>query len=1464
MNTGEVVVGAGDADLVGDAVNVGARLESECQRGHVVVGEETWRSTRGRHNYDSLGQVHVKGRTAPVAVYQWLGHQSEAADCAVFVGRVDELQRLAAALDDTVAARAARLVTVIGDPGVGKSRLAAEFVGAQRGVRVVQARCDVEQTVALAPIVEVLRARDLDADIPVGVLERDRMLRDLKGLAAGVPGSVEETFWALRRFVEALASGGPLVIVLDDIHWADTLLLDFVEHLTEWVREVPVLVVALARPELREVRPDLVTVSRWVSEALHLGGLDPGATAELAAGVLGAARLPEDLLARLPSSTGGNPLFVRELVGMLVHDGVLVAEPAGWRLTIDVDAIAIPPTIQGLLASRLERLNGADRRVLEIASVVGTDFPPAAVCALEERGAAVMQVSLDRLRRLELAQPSGAYIGDEPVWRFHHVLIRDVAYRRLLKSDRANLHERLADWVAAGGASVAFDTDEMVARHLEAAHSYRVELGTHDEHTGDLALRSARCYLASARRALDRDELVSAGAQAARGAALAGDDEAVHAELLLVGCEAFLSAGDVAAGAPLVDDLDRIAGEVLAPWATCYRCQFVVYTDPERLLEADARLQGAIDEFGRRGDPAGLAKAHRVRASARARLGQVGDCEVDLFEALIAARQGGDHRQITAALGAAPNAALWGPSPVPKAGGRCLDVVRMQRMTTAAPSLEATSLRCLALLELLRGRPDKARSMLADARQVVADLGLRHGLMETELFAGIIELMVGDPGAAEPHFRTALEGLDALGVGADAGQAAALLARSVLAQGRIDDADHYATESEHLAGHNLKTAIAWRAVRAEILAAQGRHGKAVVMAREAVAVAADTDLVLDHAEACLALRRVLVAAGDTRGAAAAGRDAEALYAAKEAVTSITTSVEPIVAEAFSPTSATTAPTGSRLAFTNRASESVDAALLALQAHDVDGALAVHSDQFVYDDRRRLSGDPIEGIAGLRKASERLLEQYPHVEWRTLAVRGERLVLVSSRSSDDAGNETIIPCTCSRSAMTVGSPMRGASTGTTSKAPTANSSAATTPARARRTPQPGAVMLEIMIAHEPRRPRRNCSASSPPPICASKTDPARASRIARPQSFAPASRTSTTWWPRCGFGIRRSAGYHRPGASLRLEREAVGPDGEQYAWTRLIAGECRDGRLAWVCEFDLDDEDAAFAYAEERMRATASRLAVANRASETLEAGRLAMLAHDIDALVALYSDRFEYDDRRRLSGGPRDTPAALRAAVERLLAQYPHFEWRTLAVRGERLELHSSRWWDDAGNEATHLHVFEIGDDGRITYDGRFEEDDFEGAYRELERRYYAGEGAAFAEAGEVLTEVMIAMTQNDFGRRYNEFIVPELQIENRSRSPIPLRTATDLPASTEQLNTMVDSVRTWNSAVCWLSPTWSIGRTERQAVGPDGETYAWTYVIPTEIRDGRIVSIGVFDIEDEKQAFAYANERMRATEDND
>ncbi len=1455
VNTGEVVVGAGDADLVGDAVNVAARLEAECPRGHVVVGEETWRSTRGRHLYDSLGQVQVKGRTAAVAVYQWLGRNSEAAESAVFVGRADEIRRLQAALDESVAARGARLVTVIGDPGVGKSRLASEFVEAQHGIGVIHARCDAQQTVALAPIVEVLRARDLDADVPVGIPERDRVLSDLEGLAAGVSGSVEETFWALRRFVEVRASGEPLVIILDDLHWADTLLLDFVEHLVEWVKDVPILVVALARPELREIRPDLVTVSRWVSGAVHLGGLDPGATAELAAGVLGATRLPDELVRRLPSSTGGNPLFVRELVGMLAHDGVLVPEPGGWRLAIDADAIAIPPTIHALLGSRLERLNATDRRVLEIASVIGTEFSVAAVCALEERGGAEIKTSLDRLRRIDLAQPTGAYLGDEPVWRFHHVLIRDVAYRRLLKSDRAELHERLAAWVEAGGPSVAFDADELVARHLDSAHSYRLDLGMRDEHTEELALRSARCYLASARRALDRDQLVSAGTLAARGAALAAADDALRAGLLLVGCEAFLSAGDVAAGASLVDDLDRIAGEVLAPWATCYRCQFVAYTDPERLLDVDARLQGAIDEFARRKDPAGLAKAYRVRASARSRLGRIGDCEVDLFEALVAARQAGDHRQITAALGAAPNAALWGPSPVPKAGGRCLDVVRMQRMTTAAPSLEATSLRCLAVLELLRGRPDKARSMLTDARQVVAELGLRHGLMETELFAGIIELMVGDPIAAEPHLRSALEGLDALGVGVDAGQAAALLARSVLAQGRVDEADGYATESERLAGHNLKTAIAWRAVRAEILAAQNRHDEAyeeaIAIAREAVAVAAGTDLVLDHAEACLALGRVLAAAGDARGAADAGRKAEALYAAKEAQGSIGRAAERAV-------EAATSPTGSRLAVANRATAIMEPGFLAFRDGDIDAVAAGYLPGHVYDDRRQLKGYPIAERGGVRGAIERIHDQYDHVEWRTLAIRGERLALVVTRWSDDAGNEAAYlhvyeygdDGLVTYEGRFDEDDFEGAYRELERRYYAGEGAAFA---------EAGAVTTDSLMAYNQGDFDRAFGELFDPEM---RID--NRSRSAFPDRSASDLRASSGELNAMFDSVRiwlSAVCWVSPAWSVaRFEREAVGLEGEQYAWTRLMVSEIRDGRLASMCEFELDDEEAAFALAEERMRAAPRRLAVSNRASQAVDGVYDAARARNPTAAMEFYADPFTYDDRRRLSGDPIDDRGTLRATVERIAAQYTKFEVRTLAVRGERLGLSWTRWSDGSGNETTHLRVIEVGDDGRICYEGRFDEDDFEGAYRELERRYYAGEGAAFAEAGAVTTDSLMAYNQGDFDRAFGELFDPEMRIDNRSRSAFPDRSASDLRASSGELNAMFDSVRIWLSAVCWVSPAWSVARFEREAVGLDGEHYAWTRLIVLETRDGRIESMCQFELDDEEAAFAFAEERVRAT----
>ena len=329
---------------------------------------------------------------------------------------------------------------------------------------------------------------------------------------------------------------------------------------------------------------------------------------------------------------------------------------------------------------------------------------------------------------------------------------------------------------------------------------------------------------------------------------------------------------------------------------------------------------------------------------------------------------------------------------------------------------------------------------------------------------------------------------------------------------------------------------------------------------------------------------------------------------------------------------------------------------------------------------------------------------------------------------------------------------------------------------------------------------------------------------------------------------------------RLEREAIGNDGELYTWTRLLVSEVRHGRLASMCGFELEDEEAAFAFAEERVQATTSRLLIKNRASECIDVGMRAIRARDADAVAALYADRFEYDDRRQLRGDPIEDHAAMRRAVGRIIQQYPHVEWRTLAVRGERLELHWSRWSDDAENEATYLHVCEIDDDGRISYDSRFEEDDFEGAYRELDRRYYSGEGAAFAEAGATATDWVIGFNRSDYDWIFDELTSPEVRFENRSRSVFPDRSAAQFRESVEALDAMVASSRTWHAVVSWLSPVWVVVRQHREAVGRDGERYEWLTLHVSEVRGGRLQSICQFEIDDEEAAFAYAEERVRAT----
>src|SRR5262249_21662945 len=254
-----------------------------------------------------------------------------------------------------------------------------------------------------------------------------------------------------------------------------------------------------------------------------------------------------------------------------------------------------------------------------------------------------------------------------------------------------------------------------------------------------------------------------------------------------------LAAGGVGPAARAIDELGRFTGdsERLRAWHTCFACEHSVLTDPQTLRSTADTVAAAGAELAAAGDEAGEAKAHSVHANALARLGKVGACEAALDKALAAARRARDRRRSNTVLAGAPIAALWGPSPVTRASGRCLDVVRVLRITQGAPAVEAVAPRCHALLGAPRGRREAGERMIASSRRMIEELGITQQLLEADVFTGLIRLLEGDAAAAERCLRGAYEGLRSQGLGIDAARAAAFLGRALLAQGRAAEAETF-------------------------------------------------------------------------------------------------------------------------------------------------------------------------------------------------------------------------------------------------------------------------------------------------------------------------------------------------------------------------------------------------------------------------------------------------------------------------------------------------------------------------------------------------------------------------------------------------------------------------------------------------------------------------------------------------
>jgi len=903
VNTGELVIGEEEEIFVGDAMNTAARLEQAAAAGQVLVGEATWRLVHHAVELESVGALELKGKAQAVPAWRLVSAAAppdgdRAPSMAPLVGRATELQRLRAALADALQARACRLVTVIGSPGVGKTRLASEFALALDGeARAVEGRCEPSgEGITFLPVAEILRvlAGIGEADTPeslrakLGALvaddrERERLVERTAGvLGVAVAASPEETFWALRRVIESLGREHPLVLVLDDLHWGQPLLLDLVEHLVEWVRDAAVLIVALARPELRETRDALSAPGGRAVDVIELDPLDDEESRALVDELLGRAELPAALSERILETAEGNPLFLGEMLRMLVDEGALRREQDRWVAAGDLADVEVPPTIQALLAARIERLRSAERSVVERASVIGKQFYRGAVAELVAPSVrADIDGHLEALRRKDMVEPEGTYWIDEPVYRFHHVLIRDAAYRSLLKQARAELHERFADWLESKAGALVGEHEEVIAFHLEQAHSYRRELGPLDDRGRELGVRAATRLHSAGERALLREDLAAAANLLGRALAReAGPDEEILWDL----AEAALSAGDTATAAPIVDRLADGRGAAdprRRARAAALAGQLANLTGAGQIAATVESVVAAAVELERLGDLVGEAKAHHVAADSYARLGQVAAAEEALDSALAAARTAGDRRRITAVLAGAPSAALWGPSPVVRASGRCLDVVRILRMTPGNRHVEAMALRCQAVLEAMRGRPEAARDILGAGRVTLEELGLTLELHELSLHDGLVELLADDPFAAEGHLRGAREGFEALGVAAGAAQAAALLARALLEQtGRDEEVVSQTALAEAHGGEDLKTTITWLSARAEALARGGEIERALSFAHRAVSVAEPTDALADKADASMALARVLRAAGRDSEAREAAEAARVLYSAK--------------------------------------------------------------------------------------------------------------------------------------------------------------------------------------------------------------------------------------------------------------------------------------------------------------------------------------------------------------------------------------------------------------------------------------------------------------------------------------------------------------------------------------------------------------------------------------------------------
>jgi class 3 adenylate cyclase len=878
--SGEVVTGDSSSRqtiVTGDAVNTAARLEQAAGPGEVLLGEPTYRLARGAVLVEPVAPVAAKGKAQPVPAYRLLGvvegepSRLQQPDGRL-VGRERELGGLLDAWRSVSSGEGCRLVTLIGEPGVGKSRLARELLEQAAGALVLSGRClPYGEGITWWPLAEIVRTAAGIRDEHSRAESRGRVLALVKddpdaiAVATAVrraialdegAASVEEVTWAFRRFFSALARGEPSIVVIDDLQWAEVPLLELLTSLPAALPEVPLFVLCLARPELAE------RVSDW-SSVLPLEPL-AGAMASIhARELVAAAGLPEEVVDRVLQTAGGNPFFAEELVAMLRDDPLA----------------SMPASVHQLLGERLDRLPPVERETLECGAVEGEVFHRGAVASLAGRP---VGGDLSLLADRAFLRPTPAHFADEAAFRFRHLLVRDAAYHATAKRVRARLHERFADWLERVAADRLPEVEEILGYHLEQAHRYLADLGLVGP---DLAARAARHLAAAGRRAAERGEALAAASLLGRAADLLDREDAQRLEILLDRSIALVKAGEAAVAElallEVAQEAERLGKPGLAVLAEVER-EFARLFAADLGLEIEAfaaRAEEAAGELEHLGDAGGAARAlcHAtaswVMAGRLERAERVGRRALALTEG--AAMRDRDRADVLEWL----SLALYdSPTPPFDYADITDEVLRRgdesRSFAWFGRLFEAVTLGPVGELELARAR-------VREGKQIATELGLQTNAACTSLQLVHAELLGGDLLESEKELRAAVPVLERLGALNPLASVCAYLGLVIQARGDSEEAERWLARAGELAAPgDAEVAIFVPVARARAAVSRGDAEAALAYGQQALAAADGVERVFLRTEALTAYADALECAGRAREARARLESALELYERK--------------------------------------------------------------------------------------------------------------------------------------------------------------------------------------------------------------------------------------------------------------------------------------------------------------------------------------------------------------------------------------------------------------------------------------------------------------------------------------------------------------------------------------------------------------------------------------------------------